>query len=940
MLNLLQDENVSDRALVVPTRSLANILLEEYNVAQLKAGHTAWLPPVIMTWSDLVTQLWTVNQVRQASLSNLSLLSGQQSLVLWERVLNAAKREEDELRLLNVMQTAKAAQTARQTCLDWQLHESSLIDFANLDLNQFLQWQQSFEQVCAEVGMVDFATATMLLTECSDLRPVYSHICLYAFDLKTSAQTALLEVLARDGAQISFESPTLLGKKGKKGKLSKESEGSPQNSQAAPNSLNSYQLERYVTDRDELYSVLNSARALLAEQADAKIGIVIPDLQNRLTEVTQAAREVFYPSLTPLLAAHQHDAYRVSLGKPLEQWAATGVALRAIDLLKPTITAGDFSLLIRSQHIFMSKRYSLAIADLLIWLAEKRIHTIKISELSGLLDQFLAWCSEYKVHNLKQCKGLCERLNGLLEKRLALLSPNQGSTSLLVAPSVWGERFIQWLEEWQWVCGAVGDELTSEQYQLEKRFGSCLRELGDLDCVLRQCGLSRAIEWLNKLCNDTVFLPQAEPAPILISGVYEAIGREVDVLLLTGMTEDFPSAFPKTAFIPANALLNTAHPSANHERHYQQMSQVLKSLLASAKEHRISYAQKLRLDPEVKRSASPFFRNAPITDLPSQFLQANPVELDHYQDDIGQAWPEGELVKHGMSVFKEQSSCAFKAFATHRLKCRHIDEPEFGLEASAQGTVIHHLLDSIWEQLGDSSGLEEWFAKSENAQTSELGKLVKRAVEELDDRFNSEQIKLVQRERVRYVALIQEWLAYEAKRPVGFAVVEREWKFSATLGGIEYRGVVDRIDAVEGGSIVILDYKTGNVNRSDWTGERLVNPQMPLYFLAHQQNKQRAADGITYAQVRRSDMAFSELAEDGLLVKANSYTAKRAADWQDMREQWQPILEQLADDFMQGKAEVDPVNELACSYCPYEGMCRIKQLQGRLSGEEGDYDSK
>ena len=214
MLNLLEDENASGRALVVPTRSLANILLEEYNVAQLKAGHTAWLPPVIMTWSDLVTQLWTVNQVRQASLSNLSLLSGQQSLVLWERVLNAAKREEDELRLLNVMQTAKAAQTARQTCLDWQLHESSLIDFANLDLNQFLQWQQSFEQVCAEVGMVDFATATMLLTECSDLRPVYSHICLYAFDLKTSAQTALLEVLARDGAQISFESPTLLGKKG------------------------------------------------------------------------------------------------------------------------------------------------------------------------------------------------------------------------------------------------------------------------------------------------------------------------------------------------------------------------------------------------------------------------------------------------------------------------------------------------------------------------------------------------------------------------------------------------------------------------------------------------------------------------------------------------------------------------------------------------------
>ena len=931
MLNLLQDESANSRAIVVPTRSLANILLEEYNVAQLKAGRTAWLPPLIMTWSDLVSQIWTVNQVRQASLSNLSLLSSQQSLVLWERVLNAAKREEDALRLLNVMQTAKAAQSARQTCLDWQLDESSLADFANLDLNQFLQWQTSFEEACAQVGMVDFAAATKLLTDCTDLRPIYAKICLYAFDLKTSAQLALLKTLARDGTQISFESPDL---------SIREGNHIAQNRQPISNTLNDYHIERYVTDRDELYSVLHSARAILAAQAEAKIAIVIPDLQSRLTQVTQAAREVFYPSLTPLQAAQQHHAYRVSLGKPLAQWSAVGVALRAIDLLKPTISAGDFSLLMRSQHIYMSKRFSPAIADLMVWLAEKRIHTITIKELPGLLDQFLLWCAEHRVHGLKQCKQLCKSLNDLLEKRLELLAPSQQSASLLVAPSTWGERFKQWLAEWQWACGAVGDELTSEQYQLEKRFSSCLKELSDLDCVLRQCGLTRAIDWLKKLCDDSVFLPQAEPAPILISGIYEAIGREVDVLLLTGMSEDFPTAFPKTAFIPANALLSTPHPSANHERHYQQMTQVLQSLLIGAREHHISYAQQRRLDPEIKRSVSPFFRNAAVTDIPSKFSQADDIELNRYVDDMGQAWPEGEQVLHGMSVFKEQSSCAFKAFATHRLKCRHVDEPQFGLEASAQGTVIHHLLDSIWEQLGDSSGLENWFSKSENDQSSELGRLVKRAIEELDDRFNSEQIKLVQRERSRYVALIQEWLTYEAKRPVGFAVVDREWKFSATLGGIEYRGVVDRIDAVEGGSIVILDYKTGNVNRSDWTGERLVNPQMPLYFLAHKQNKQRAADGIAYAQVRRSDMAFSELAEDGLLIKANSHTAKRAVDWQDMRERWQPILEQLAEDFMQGRAEVDPVNELACAYCPYAGMCRIKQLQGPLAGEERDYDSE
>ena len=55
--------------------------------------------------------------------------------------------------------------------------------------------------------------------------------------------------------------------------------------------------------------------------------------------------------------------------------------------------------------------------------------------------------------------------------------------------------------------------------------------------------------------------------------------------------------------------------------------------------------------------------------------------------------------------------------------------------------------------------------------------------------------------------LIEEWLAYEAQR-ADFTVEAGEEKLAATVGELKLQVRVDRIDAVEGGR-VIIDYKTG-----------------------------------------------------------------------------------------------------------------------------------
>ena len=915
----------NEAALVVPTRSLANILAEEFAAHQLNQGRTAWIKPTILTWNDLLQDLWQQNQPLHPELSALVPITEAQSLVVWTRILDKAKRAENELVLINVAQTAKAAQAAHKACMEWGLSEEILARYKNLDLDQFQAWQADYLSACSTGGLIETARMAPLLSTCDSLRCSYQNLVFYAFDLLTDTQQQTIAVLGESGIQLHFRATGFHSQITESWAQSRETAGA---FASAPSYVTSFHNEV-----DELTTVLRRCREIVEDQPSLKIALVVPDLQNRRAQIARYAREVFYPNATPLHAETNAGAYRISLGKPLFEWPAIRTALAILSMLSAKLATRDLANILRSRHVFALSGQTRFVNAFLQWLAEQRIHTFKLDEARELLAQYRASVAE---HNVKSLAGsdkdvsnalkLCEVLESLLDFREELLAKRvQSGANKMKSPTAWQQLFNQWLDKWGWSTGRIDTDLSSDQYQLDKKFANTLDSFARLEIVLNKCGLGRALDLLSTQCQEEVFSPQAEPAPILISGVYEAIGREVDVLFLTGVNEEFLSSMPSIPFIPASVFVDTQYPSATHDRHFKQMKAVYDSLLLSAKESHLSFSRTDLLDPDQAKAISPLIRKLKVIDVEPTPREQNLEQLIEYHDEHGLAYPQDKPIAHGMAIFKDQSSCPFKAFATHRLQCRQVDDPEFGLEATAQGILIHALLEIVWQDLADSAGLTKWLSQSETQKSKDLDGWIASSIEHCADDFNSEQVTLIRRESARYKLIITQWLEYEMQRPIAFSVVEKEWEFSAELGGIPYRGTVDRIDVAEDGRVLIIDYKTGSVKRSDWIGDRLSNPQMPLYCLAHEQQKNRKASAIAYAKVRRDDLGFSYLGEAGLFNSVKRYGEQYEQEWVEEQPLWQAKLETVAQEFLAGQATVDPVDE-ACKYCPYGGVCRIKQL--------------
>jgi ATP-dependent helicase/DNAse subunit B len=160
-------------------------------------------------------------------------------------------------------------------------------------------------------------------------------------------------------------------------------------------------------------------------------------------------------------------------------------------------------------------------------------------------------------------------------------------------------------------------------------------------------------------------------------------------------------------------------------------------------------------------------------------------------------------------------------------------------------------------------------------------------------------------EENRLIKLIEQWLNEVERVREPFTVIQSEVTESVWLGELELKIRADRIDRYNDGTHAILDYKTGKVSKDDWEGDRPDAPQLPLYAVT-------------------SILDVSEIAFAQMSVKKMQMISEHGAEFQNATEGWRTALRKLSDDFMHGKAEVDPKDGAkTCALCRLETVCRV-----------------
>ena len=159
----------------------------------------------------------------------------------------------------------------------------------------------------------------------------------------------------------------------------------------------------------------------------------------------------------------------------------------------------------------------------------------------------------------------------------------------------------------------------------------------------------------------------------------------------------------------------------------------------------------------------------------------------------------------GASLIKDQSACPFRAFARVRLEAGGPEDGTFGFDPRERGGFLHRVFESVWRQLETQHRLkqipvEELETIVDTAITTALSRRTS------DSEFHRE---LTEAERMRLKAVTLEWLEVDKQRTQPFTVVQIEEERSFDLNGVNIRLRIDRVDRLDNGKLLLIDYKGG-----------------------------------------------------------------------------------------------------------------------------------
>ncbi|HLD09523.1 MAG TPA: PD-(D/E)XK nuclease family protein, partial [Methylophilaceae bacterium] len=501
------------------------------------------------------------------------------------------------------------------------------------------------------------------------------------------------------------------------------------------------------------------------------------------------------------------------------------------------------------------------------------------------------------------------RLVGNLHACITLLDA-QPSTCL---PSAWVKTLQGLLVSLGW----PGERsLSSHEFQAQQAFQETLGAIGRLDVLLGKVTLSGIVQQLVQNCRERISQPRSLGNPGLqILGLLEAAGRPLDAMWVMGMNDHIWPPPPRpNPLLPAAVQRAVGTPNADSAVQAEFALAIHQRLLQSAPHIIFSWAGKdadrmLRISPLI--AGLPAMTNLSLAaTLAEQCLPAGGFKPQKLDDHLAPPIAEGEHVRGGTGLLKAQAICPAWAFYQYRLGARKLESPVDGLDMLERGSLVHAVLERFWT--GRDSGILQP-SKTDERQMA-IDEAVKHAIAELNEKLDQPlPTRLMALERHRLLRLMEAWLQFEASRQVPFAVQACECEIIQDIEGIEVRLLIDRVDALDDGRLVVIDYKTGAIpDYKNWAELRMTEPQLPVYAALALASETVAA--ICFAGVKRAEQSFSGIAAEANLLPGvkhledkktrEIFTSEALPDWQALLQYWQQNIRAIAAEIKAGEAAV------------------------------------
>lgn len=873
--------------IITANKRSSRSLLQAYDRRQAESKR-AWTTPDILSWDGFVLRCWS--EMVYSGATSLTMLNAAQERALWSNIIGADATSEG---LLNVAATAENAQRA------WRLARAYQIPFdapeyqARPETIAFAAWAAKFQSECRNAPWIDEASATDLVSRSTrgGRVAVRRRVVAVGFDHMTPQQKDLLDALKARGTECEQvehlrDAPA-------------ESCVSAAQDSAA-----------------EIKAAANWARQRLESSPGSRIGIIVPDLEALRSKVENVFLSVLQPDLIPAGAPARRRAFELSLGRPLSEYPVIATALLAIRLAATGLPLADAGVLLRSPFLAGADNELASRAGLDAKLRRNHVLEVSLTKLARTA--------------FNRCPGLAKQLDAARRKwpsddccsYPSLRRKGAGPLS----PRAWAEAASAFLDAIGW----PNSERTtsSDEHQALAAWANLLSDFGSLEALEPQLSAEQFCARIMEFAEQRLFEPEKLGAPIQIMGLLEAAGSEFDHVWVMGLHDAaFPAQAAPTPYIPMPLQVKYGVPHSSPAAEVEFARRIKDRLLHSAGKVVFSYPRK-EGDADLRRS--PLLEGIPahcIDELAGTPLETwaqrlfGACELQPMCDEVGPALPEGAEVHGGTRILEFQSTCPFRAFFELRLGARDMESPEPGLDHRQRGTIVHVAMENLWKTLKTRKALVEC-----PDVRAEVERCVADAIAELHAEGSSEwESRLAQIERGRVTELILQLLRFEMQRK-DFTVLKPEQDRVVSVGGLRIKIKADRVDEMEDGRRVLIDYKTGEVDCRDWEGERPRNPQLPAYAAT--------ADGeiasVAFAQVKVGKVKFVGYSPDpAVLPCSNDYrkTGPGAAAEKTLVPavaRWKQTVDRLAADYRDGRAALDRLDEDVCKYCALSAICRVE----------------